>query len=634
MCGIAGILALDGFDPATLVAMTQMIHYRGPSGFGFAYANPAVAPALAVHHGDTSGPPFRPAIGLGNRRLAILDLSSAGNQPMLGDDGNLCVTYNGEIYNYRELRAELEKLGCRFRTQTDTEVLLRAYQHWGESCLSRFNGMWSFAIWDQRARTLFCSRDRLGVKPFYFTVANDAFYFGSEIKQVLAASAIPRAANPQILSDFLEWGLQDHSASTAFAGVSQLLGGQSLTLRLDRPLKPEIKTWWRLNAGPELSISSQDAVAQFRSTFSDAVRLRLRSDVPVGVSLSGGLDSSAISCEAKRLYPAQTFDAFSACFTDPEIDEREFISNVVAATRARKYWAYPDSAAFWKNVETIAYHQDEPLGGTSVFAQWSVMRAAQENRVPVLLGGQGGDESLCGYRKYYFFYLRYLASTANPKLFNEVLRLAYSGTTSYWSLGTIGRYLPSVARRQLSPLQRFATLALRDAAHESQARQLVGSGQTIAERQKVDLLITSLPKLLRHEDRNSMAHSIETRMPFLDYRLVEFAVRLPVSMKLRNGWSKWLLREAMSGTLPEPVRLRKSKLGFNAPEAGWLRDGLTNGHKSLWSAGDARLTNLINPRNLQRETDQFLAGTREALPAETLFRALSLQLWARVHQVA
>jgi asparagine synthase (glutamine-hydrolysing) len=634
MCGIAGLIAPRGFASATLVTITQMIHYRGPSGFGFAYANPAANPMIEIHHGHTSSPSFKPTVGLGNRRLAILDLSHAGNQPMLSEAGNLCITYNGEIYNYREIRTELEQLGHKFRTQTDTEVLLCSYQQWGEDCLTRLNGMWSFAIWDQATQTLFCSRDRLGVKPFYFVSTGAAFYFGSEIKQVLAASGISRSPNPQVVADFLEWGLQDHSANTSFAGVSQLLGGQSLTLRLDSSLKPEIKTWWQLVATAELDIAPQDAVAQFRSTFSDAVRLRLRSDVPVGVSLSGGLDSSSIVCEAKRLQPGHTFDAFSACFTDPEIDERHFISNAVAATSARKHWAFPESSAFWSNVETIAYHQDEPIGGTSVFAQWSVMRAAQENQVPVLLGGQGGDESLCGYRKYYFFYLWHLARTANLRLLPEALRLPASGSRSNWSIGTVARYLPSAARHELSPLERFATPLLRDAARHSEARRLVGSARTIAERQKIDLLITSLPKLLRHEDRNSMAHSIETRMPFLDYRLVQLAVRLPVSLKLRNGWSKWILREAMAGTLPDSIRLRKSKLGFNAPEADWLRYGLTNGHKSLGSAPDARLTNLIDPRGLQRETERFLSGAHSALPAETLFRALSLQLWARVHQLA
>jgi asparagine synthase (glutamine-hydrolysing) len=633
MCGIAGIVSLDGFDPAVLVAATQMIDYRGPNGFGFAYVAASPGTNFDVRHADTTPPAFPPVVGLGNRRLAILDLSANGSQPMLSEDGALCLTYNGEIYNYREIRAELEQLGHRFRTHTDTEVLLRSFRQWGEHCLHRFNGMWSFAIWDNSSRKLFCSRDRLGVKPFYFVSTPHAFYFGSEIKQVLSASGTPRAANPEILADFLEWGLQDHSSQTSFLGVSQLLGGQSLTLTLDAPLQPRINTWWHLNAEPQRDASPEDAVNEFRSTFSSAVRLRLRSDVPVGVSLSGGLDSSAILCEASRQSPSTSFNAFSACFENPEIDERNYISAILSATNAGKHWSFPDGRAFWQSVENIAYHQDEPIGGTSVFAQWSVMRSARQARVPVLLGGQGGDESLCGYRKYYFFHLWHLLRTANPRVFREAFQLASSGTSSHWSLGTISRYLPSAARNNWSPLRRLAAPALASAADRSATRRALGSARDVSERQKIDLQITSLPKLLRHEDRNSMAHSIETRMPFLDYRLVELAVRFPASLKLRDGWSKWILREAMAGTLPDEVRLRKSKLGFNAPESDWLRSGLGNGHKSLWAAGDARLANLLDPRRLETETQLFLSGSRASLPPEALFRALSLRLWAQVHQV-
>jgi asparagine synthase (glutamine-hydrolysing) len=632
MCGIAGIVSLDGFDPQTLVSITQMISYRGPNAFGFAYSSLDEGADVEIHHNDERPPSFaRPALGLGNRRLAILDLTSTGNQPMQIDDGRFCVTYNGEIYNYKENRITLEKLGHQFVSASDTEVLLRSYKEWGEDCLQRFNGMWSFALFDRAARKLFCARDRFGVKPFYFTISDRQFVFGSEIKQVLAASARKRTANPRVVADFLEWGLQDHLPETSFEGVSQLLGGHSLVLDLNGPLRPRISRYWELSSQPELAISRSSAVDEFRTRFSDAVRLRLRSDVPVGVSLSGGLDSSAILCEAKRLAPDNDFQAFSACFTDARFDERTYISVILSATDSRQRWVFPDSESFWKNLDAIVYHQDEPIGGPSVFAQWSVMEEAKKNHISVLLGGQGGDELLCGYRKYYFFHLWHLLRNFNPSLFRESIAFAASGTASFAAQGAVARYLPALWRRKDSALTRLATPVLQNSATD--VRRWMGAADSVAERQIIDLQITSLPKLLRHEDRNSMAHSVESRLPFLDYRLVEMAVRCPPVFKLHNGWSKWLMRESLAGVLPDPVRWRKTKLGFNTPESEWMRDGLRNGHQSLCKSSEIRLERLLHPQRLAAECKRFLEDRRDALPSSTLFRALSLELWARVHQV-
>ncbi|HKF26364.1 MAG TPA: asparagine synthase (glutamine-hydrolyzing), partial [Candidatus Acidoferrum sp.] len=478
MCGIAGIVSLDGFDPATLVAMTQMIRYRGPSGFGFAYSVPGPAAPLEIFHGQLEAPEIpRPVIGLGNRRLAILDLSESGNQPMQIAGGDYSVTYNGEIYNYREIRGELESAGHRFFSRTDTEVLLRSYAQWGEGCVQRFNGMWSFALWDRKNQKLFCARDRLGVKPFYFMASGRTFYFASEIKQVLAASGAKRTANPRVVSDFLEWGLQDHSEETSFEGVRQLLGGQSLSFELASPLKPRIAAYWELEAKPVLKLAEKEAVPEFRNRFREAVTIRLRSDVPVGVSLSGGLDSSAILCQAKALSPETRFQAFSACFVESQIDERRYIAAVANQTESEKHWTFPECGAFWRNIERIAYHQDEPIGGTSVFAQWSVMQDAQKRGVPVLLGGQGGDESLCGYRKYYFFYLWHLLRRADPRFFRESISLASSGASSHWSFGTVSRYLPGFVQERASILERLATPALRSAAAGS--RGSVGAGPSV-----------------------------------------------------------------------------------------------------------------------------------------------------------
>lgn len=632
MCGIAGIVALDGFEPAKLVAMTQMIAYRGPDGFGFAYSAAGPQGPVEIHHGTERTPEIRrPRVGLGNRRLAILDLSPNGNQPMRSEDGSFCITYNGEIYNYKEIRDELLELGYRFASSTDTEVVLRSYQAWGKQCLQRFNGMWSFALWDRPRQRLFCARDRFGVKPFYYCVSDRTFYFGSEIKQVLSVSGIRRVANPRAIADFLEWGLQDHLEETSFEGVFQLLGGCFLTLELIEALQPRIQRYWELTARPELKMAPADAEVEFRAHLERAVTIRLRSDVPVGISLSGGLDSSAILCQARRLSPHTHFPCFSACFEDPRIDERAYMSAITAATESEKHWIFPDAHSFWSASETITHHQDEPMGGPSVFAQWSVMREAQKQRVPVLLGGQGGDESLCGYRKYYFFHLWHLLRSFDPRFVREAFALGTNLGSFHWSLGTVGRYLPPFAQDRLSAVERLGAPALRKFARSSP--RLLGAGPNLAERQKTDLLHSSLPKLLRHEDRNSMAHSIESRMPFLDYQLVEFAVRCPPALKLRNGWTKWILRAALDGTLPDSVRLRKSKLGFDTPQSEWLRTGLCNGQSQVYRSSDIRLGRCLSAQNLARECSRFLSQASGGLPAEALFRAVSLELWARVHDV-
>lgn len=633
MCGIAGIIDPGGFDPQTLVAMTHLISYRGPSGFGFAYSGRGEScPVEIIHDEDRLPRSSRPAIGLGNRRLAILDVSAAGNQPMSVENGAYSITYNGEIYNYREVRAELETLGHRFRTRTDTEVIIRAYQQWGQECLRRFNGMWGFALWDRAEQLLFCARDRFGVKPFYYALVGCRFYFASEIKQILEASCLPRVANPECVRDFLEWGLLDSSASTFFNGIRQLPPGHHLQLKLSASSRPIIARYWELCAIPELKISAEEAVEEFRMRFKSAVRLRLRSDVPVGVSLSGGLDSSAIACQVKDIAPDVRFHTFSACFQDKGIDEREYVAAVVAAIGSAEHFAFPQAEAFWSCIRQIAYHQDEPMLSTGTFPQWCVMEQASKSGIRVILGGQGGDETLCGYRKYRYFYLWHLLRSGDSKLFHEALLSARNGTAFHWATGSAVRYLPQVCQRPFSLMERLAAPEFRRSFPQRRAR--LGSSTSIGERQKTDLTFSSIPTLLHHEDRISMAHSVESRHPFLDYELVEFAVRCPPSVKLRNGWSKWLLRNALAGMLPEKIRLRKTKLGFDTPDAQWVRLGLENGHRALWQAPKLRMERFLNSQSLRTECKRFLRKDLLALSSDLLFRAISLELWAQVHSVS
>ena len=632
MCGIAGIVDITGFDQKSLVEMTHLIDYRGPDGYGFALASGGGPLVLEVlHNTEPHSPGARPVIGLGNRRLAILDVSTAGNQPMQTEDQTCTVTFNGEIYNYKEIREELERIGIRFRSNTDTEVILRAYRHWGEECLLRFNGMWAFAIWDGARQRLFCARDRFGVKPFYYALHQGCFLFASEIKQILHVTGMPRTANPETVCHFLEWGLMDHSADTFFEGIHQLQGGHCLTLELKSPLTPSVRCYWELQTEPQLSLGDADALAQFRGLFESAVKLRLRSDVPVGVSLSGGLDSSAVACEAKQLERHAEFQTFSSCFEDAEIDEREYVSAVVSEIHGIGHRAFPQGVGFWKTLKTLIYHQDEPVGSPGIYPQWCVMADARAHDVPVILGGQGGDESLCGYQKYQFFHWWHLLRRGDATFLREFLTWLTGGTSSHWTWPALARYLPRPFGKPFSLTNRIGTNETKRLSRVVSPN--LGSGSTLAERQKTDLVYSSIPALLHHEDRASMAHSVESRLPFLDYRLVEFSLRCPSSLKLRDGWSKWLLRNALVGTLPEKIRLRRTKLGFHTPEKRWMRLGLQNGYRQIWDTDDLRMGRFIDSAKFQQECLALLDDSPRALAPGTLFRAVSLETWARVYSV-
>lgn len=633
MCGIAGLISPAGLDPQMLIAMTHLAKHRGPSGFGFAFYEKGPLAAPQIIHGENRQPPTgNYSVGLGNRRLAILDLSSMGNMPMQIENGAYCVTYNGELYNYKEIRADLEALGYSFKTGTDTEVLLRSYQEWGEECLSRFNGMWSFALWDRRRQSLFCARDRFGVKPFYYALHEGRFYFASEIKQLTHGAGLPRVANPRSVYHFLEHGLMDYSSDTFFENIHQLPGGFSLRLNLSSPLAPVITMYWELALKSQNQMTEGEATEEFRMRFENAVRLRLRSDVPIGASLSGGLDSSAIICEAKRLEPEKEFYTFSACFHEAKINESHFARSVVNRIQAKHYEAYPTNHSFWDEVESLLFYQDEPIASASVYAQWCVMAEAKKQGVPVLLGGQGGDEALCGYQKYRYFYLWELLKQGNPSFFRESLMSVQNGTRSSWAWSDASRYFPGPLRRRYSVVDRLCSPEFRESFEDPTLH--LGARDTLAERQKVDLTFSSLPALLHFEDRNSMAHSIESRLPFLDYKLVELAVNCPSFLKFRNGWSKWMLREAMTGTLPEMVRLRKSKLGFDIPQESWMHRGLSNGRRNLWETRHLWMERFVAPKKLVSEMQKFLSNNRGSLPPYFLFRAISLELWAQVHQVS
>lgn len=553
MCAIAGFVGFhDPLDTSLLAQrlLTSVAH-RGPDAEG-----------TFLDHG----------LWLGHRRLSIVDLTDAGAQPMKSDNGDLVITYNGEIYNHVELRAELELRGHRFRSHSDTEVILAAYAEWGGRCVERFNGMWAFAIWNRRMRQLFCSRDRFGVKPFYFSHTTRRFIFGSEIRQLLPFLPAVRARR-DLVQDFILTGASDHTNGTFFSGIYKLPAAHNLILDVQTG-KVTISRHYRLERRSEFTgMGAAAAVSAFHGLFDDAIRLRLRSDVPVGTCLSGGLDSSAVAAMAAPLYQAQagqSFTAITAVSQQSDNNEEHYACQVVQMMKLDWLRVRPDFDSFKASLDAVVRAQEEPFGSTSISMQYAVMQQARAAGIPVLLDGQGGDETLMGYPKYVAAYLGARWRSDGLTGFMAALLAAGRNNTS-WTPGRILMYLlggrSAAARFRFYRWQhRYLRFGIPLPEH---LRAFAGACSDDFELQRLEIERTNLPVLLRYEDKNSMAHSVETRLPFLDFRLVEMALSLPGAFKIKDGWSKWLLRESMTGRLPTEIIWRRNKLGFEAPERMW-----------------------------------------------------------------
>jgi asparagine synthase (glutamine-hydrolysing) len=556
------------------------------------------------------------SLGFGHRRLSIVDLSPLGHQPMCYSDGRYWITYNGEVYNHVELRIELEKEGYSFVSRSDTEVILAAYACWGEACLDRFNGMWSFAIYDTHANSLFMARDRFGVKPFYYWVAPDgSLCFGSEIKQFTTFPAWKARVNGQRAYDFLVWGLTDHTDETLFDGVYQLRAGCCATLdirvwptQLVQGRLPVVQ-WYRLNA-QAFRGSFADAAVQFKEKFIESVRLRLRADVPVGSCLSGGLDSSSIVCVVNQLLRDQGAHSlqrtFSACAEVDRFDERKWIDEVVRQTSVDAHYVYPPLEKLFEFSPAITWHQDEPYGSTSIFAQWNVFQLAAENDVKVMLDGQGADEQLAGYHSFFApRFVSLLRSGKWIKLWRELqtTKRLHGYTLPFLLAGMANLVLPNrlkniakrmIGRTHASP--HWLDMQVLGAQAVNPYALFGGAAHTIQSLSYAQLTATNIQMLLHWEDRNSMAHSIESRVPFLDYRLVEFVLGLPDEYKLSCGITKRVQRAGMSSILPDLIRDRMDKLGFVTPEEVWVRQQ--------------------SPDLFRKKMDQAIAGSRGILRPE------------------
>ncbi|HEX8399465.1 MAG TPA: asparagine synthase (glutamine-hydrolyzing) [Pyrinomonadaceae bacterium] len=569
MCGIAGIVSRKGqLEQAQLKRMTDAIAHRGPDGEG-AWIN------------------FSGNAALGHRRLAIIDLSESGRQPMFYANGRFSITFNGEIYNYLELRDDLEKRGFKFKSTSDTEVLLALFAEKGEKCLAELDGMFAFAIWDEQEQSLFAARDRFGEKPFYYAIYDNTFYFASEMKALWAAG-VPRAVSNRMLYNYLTAGnmYNPHDLSqTFYEGIFKLKAAHYFFIS-PQELKIEQTCYWNLDYKTvKQNISDDEAAEEFRFLFNESVKRRLRSDVPVGSSLSGGLDSSLVVCTIDRLNAEKPVRqaTFSARFPGFAKDEGKYMQAVIERTNAESHFVYPDDFGLVENLEKLFHHQEEPFGSASIYAQFCVMQLAKENNVTVLLDGQGADELLAGYHPYFEDYFRDLA-VRDKKTWRQEQQAFYDtygakiNGDGFNLKETVRRFLPAVlkdkARSVRHRLQKTNGSGFLDSGFQQEFSDFSFSFPPRPDNLPESLYRSttggSLEELLRYADRNSMAHSREVRLPFLYHRLAEFLFSLPSNFKIRNATTKYIMREAFKDILPAEIVNRTDKIGYEPPQKSWL----------------------------------------------------------------
>lgn len=565
MCGIAGILSLHHEPVATerLQKMGAALIHRGPDGEGY------------WQNRDQT-------LGFAHRRLAIIDLSEAAGQPMHYLD-RYTIVYNGEIYNYPEIRAVLLQKGYRFRTQSDTEVILAAYDCYREACLQHFDGMFAFAIWDEKEQVLFAARDRFGEKPFYYHAGDAAFLFASEMKALWAAG-VPREVEHGALLYYLALGWTGSPADPArcfYRDIYSLPPAHFLLLRRAGE-DIEIHSYWDLYKEEQVSVSDPGAaIEDFNGLFGTSVERRLRSDVPVGSSLSGGLDSSSVVATMTQLLSrAPDLAAFSAVFPGFEKDESARIGETVDRFGLRSYSVTPAASDLVHDLEKLLYHHETPVASASVYAQYRVFELAQRQGVKVLLDGQGADETLAGYPKYlHWFIQEMLGRRKFGQARQELEALRQKGLPVQWSWKNyLAAFFPAqtahrLERKMIRQLFHQPDLQndFREHAYDrlSIVKPLVLSLNDIL---YFNTCRFGLEELLRNADRNAMAHGREVRLPFLNHKLVEFAFALPSRFKIHDGWTKWILRKAMESRLPGELVWQRGKTGFEPPQKQWMED--------------------------------------------------------------
>jgi len=586
MCGIAGIYRLDGsaVDPNCIVQATTLMRHRGPDGEGYLLLNTASGsnslrngadtPTNITHPMVQEDVPFTPDLVLAHRRLAIIDLSPGGHEPMTVPGEHLWLTFNGEIYNYLELREELKAKGYTFHTESDAEVLLQAYDAWGVDCLDRFIGMFAFAIWDQRRGRMFCARDRFGIKPFYYVANPNLFAFASEIKALRPIDPVAYTPDMDQLFWFLHYGGIHNAPMTFFQGVRELPGGHYMLV--ENGVVRDPVQWWDVSLErARATYNYNDPEGEFMRLMRESVKLRLRSDVPVGTCLSGGLDSSTIVALATEQLNGGRMNSFSSVYPVRGFDERRYVDIVAERYNTIRHVTTPSSEDYLSRMERITWHQDIPTVATGVYTQNFVMKLAQGN-VTVLLDGQGADELVAGYLSAVMFHLKTLRQR-DP--------IRWVGEEAAFMVEAYPRFFTHFNPREFAyRLYQYATIGKQPAhvlkpeyqqkAHERESmktKRILKGADDLNQHLYLQLVRDSIPQLLHYEDRNSMAYGIEARVPFLDHRLAEFALGVHGDLKVKGPVTKLFMRRALRGVLPDAVVDRRDKLGYPTPFGQWLR---------------------------------------------------------------
>lgn len=622
MCGIAGYYNFNKeINKMRFENMVDIIEHRGPNDRGTYYQD---------------------GLALGHRRLSIIDLSSDGHQPFCYKE-RYVIVFNGEIYNYRELKSELIEKGYQFETKTDTEVLMAAYDCYGKECVQHFNGMWAFAIYDRQKNELYCSRDRFGIKPFYYYVSEKEFIFGSEIKQILCMMDNNPTANKKRLLEFLICGDQDYTEETMFQSVMQLRGGCEIIFNL-KSNEIKINQYYDLRKKEIQKKSYEEDCNKFRKAFENSINLRMRADVPIGYCLSGGLDSSAIVSMANEVVKQSVQKveqhAVSSCFEDKAYDEQEYIDEVIRHTNIHSHKIYPEGSRLFDEVDKIIWHMDEPFGSTSIYAQWNVFREAQKNGLTVMLDGQGADEQLAGYSPFYGVHFSDLLKHCKFITFLREVK-AYkklrASTEEYVNAKQIvlsavaSAYAPEKVHNVVSETYLasmglpFSVEQLKEVYQNRNIYPMNDSKQYI-----LDSMRCGMQALLHFEDRDSMAFSIESRVPFLDYELVEAIFEMQFEHKIRKGITKSVLRDGLKGILPEKIRTRYSKLGFTTPEDKWINENYEQYKKELEAACDA-LNPLLDKQQVMAWFDKNKG--KVARGNFMIWRIICAGRWAKLFRV-
>ena len=634
MCGIAGLFSRTGnADANRIPAILSRLQHRGPDDSGWlTYAAGELRTGREWYPGQSGNCELL----LLHRRLSIIDLTAAGWQPMSTTDGRYHVVYNGEIYNYLEFRRELERLGHQFHTRTDTEVLLLSYAEWGADAVRRFVGMFAFAIFDLERRTLFLARDFLGIKPLYYSISDDQFAFASEIKALLELNPKRRRIDSSALLLYLRHGISDLGETTLLSGIRQVPAAHYLELPLDGPLAANPVRYWNPQISP-VDASFEEAAQQLRELFLESVQLHLRSDVQVGAALSGGIDSSAIVACMREIDPRVEIHAFSYIADDVRVNEERWSDLLAASIAPTVHKIHAGPRDLLEDLDVLLRAQEEPFGSTTIYAQHRVFRAAREAGIKVMLDGQGADELLGGYR---YYIGAQFASLIRQHQFSKALKLLCSAgrlpdssivhvllcSADYFLPKEWQKPLRSLIAKEFTPSWLNAAWFRENGGEGANVNYCPGP-HVLRSALLRTLTETSLPHLLRYEDRNSMAFSIESRVPFLTPRLAEFALSLPEEHIIAlDGTSKAVFRRAMRGIVPQPILERKDKIGFATPEREWLCN-LNGWVQATLKSETAAGIPFLNLTVMQREWQAILAG-RQSFD-NRVWRWLNIIRWSR-----